>query len=86
MGTHITGSGREKRSKGLNAKPLIYLLVEIFILAIVVFLISFAEMKWLTVLSALLAIFLVIMSCIPRYRKVKSRQTSQKVHNSIHKI
>jgi len=79
---HITGSGqKERRHKGRNKQPEIYLGVEITLLALVVFLISFAGIKLLTVLSALAAIFFIIMSGIPRYRKIVARQTEHKVFN-----
>jgi len=86
MQTHITGSGtRERRAKGSNSKPKYYLAVEILLLALVVFFISFAKIKILTVASGLAAVFFIIMSSIPRYRKIVSRQTSLKVHNYIEK-
>jgi len=82
MQAHITGSGtRDRRAKGRNNKPKYYLAVEILLLALVVFFISFAKIKILTVASALAAVFFIIMSCIPRYRKVVARQTASKVHN-----
>ena len=82
MQAHITGSGKkERRTKGRNKKPEVYLSIEILLLSLFVFLISFIEMKLLTVISALGAIFIVIMSCYPRYKKVVSRQTEHKVFN-----
>jgi len=82
MQAHITGSGqRERRTKGRNKKPEIYLSVEIFLLALFVFFISFIEIKLLTVVSALGAIFIVIISCYPRYKKIVARQTDHKVYN-----
>ncbi len=82
MQTHITGSGkRERRSKGRNKKPEIYFAVEIMLLALVVFVISFANIKFLTVLSTLAAVFFIIQSCYPRYRKIVARQTDHKVYN-----
>ena len=82
MIAHMTGSGqRERRAKGRNNKPKVYLAVEILLLALVVFLISFAKIKFLTVLSALAAVFFVIMSCLPRYKKIMSRQSGHKVYN-----
>ena len=82
MEAHITGTGkRERRAKGRNKKPEIYLLIEILLLSLLVFLISFANIKLLTVLSAIAAIFFVLMSCIPRYKKIVARQESHKVYN-----
>ena len=82
MKAHITGSGqKERRSKDRNKGPEIYLAVEIILVAIVVFLISFADMKLLTVLSGLAAVYFVIMSCIPRYRKIIARQVKHKSYN-----
>ena len=82
MEAHITGIGkRERRAKGKNNKPKIYLAVEILLLSLLVFVISFADIKLLTVLSGLAAIFFVIISCIPRYRKIMARQTDHKVYN-----
>jgi len=82
MQAHITGTGkRERRSKGRNRKPEIYLSIEILLLALLVFLISFANIKLLTVISAVAAIFIVLMSCIPRYKKIVARQVAHKVYN-----
>ena len=83
---HVTGTGRSnRRAKGKNSKPLIYLMIEIFILSITVFFISFAQMPLLTVGSALGAIFFFVMSCLPRYKKVRTRQTEKHTHNNIHR-
>jgi uncharacterized membrane protein YhaH (DUF805 family) len=82
MQAHITGSGkRDRRLKGRNNRPKYYLAVEILLLALIVFFISFLKIKLLTIASALAAIFVIIMSCIPRYRRIVARQTAQKVHN-----
>ncbi|GEM_PF-5711621 len=82
MQAHITGSGqRERRVKGRNNRPKYYLTVEILLLALIVFFISFFEIKLLTIASALVAIFVIVMSCIPRYRRIIARQTELKVHN-----
>ena len=82
MQTHITGSGKkERRTKGRNKKPEVYFAVEIILLVLVVFFISFAKMKFLTIISALAAIFFVIMSSYPRYKKIVSRQEKHKVYN-----
>ena len=80
MKTHMTGV-KNKRAKGKNKKPEIYLLVEFLVLFLVVFFISFVNMKWLTILSAIVAIFIFIISCIPRYKKVHARQTEKHTHN-----
>ena len=75
MSIHISNIGqRDRRKKGNNNKPKIYLLVEIFLLALVVFLISLLKIKFITVLSALGALYLLMMSCLPRYSRVKKRQ------------
>ena len=85
MKTHITGTGMsDRRAKGKNSKPIIYIMVEMFILSITVFFISFAEIRWLTILSAVAAIFFFIISCLPRYRKIRARQTKKHTHNNIH--
>ena len=82
MQAHLTGSGkRDRRLKGRNNKPKYYLAVEILLLALIVFFISFLKIKILTIASALVAIFVIIMSCIPRYRRIVARQTALKVHN-----
>ncbi len=82
MEAHITGSGHsERRTKGRNNKPKIYLAIEIFVLALTVFFISFAKIKLLTVMSALVAIFVVLMSCLPRYKKIQARQTKKHTYN-----
>ena len=75
MFTHITGIGqRDRREKGRNNKPKVYLAVEIMLLSLVVFLISLIKIKFITVISALVAIYVLIMSCIPRYYRVVKRQ------------
>ncbi len=86
MKTHITGTGMSnRRAKGKNSKPMIYLMVELFILSITVFFISFAKMPWLTVASGVGAIFFFIMSCLPRYKKIRACQTERHTHNNIHR-
>ena len=83
--TYLTGTGRSnRRAKGKNSKPLIYLMVEIFILSLIVFLISLAKITLLTVASVLLAIFFFIISCLPRYKKIRARQTEKHTYNNIH--
>ena len=75
MFTHLTGIGqRDRREKGHNNKPKIYLLVEMLLLTLVVFLISLLEIKFITILSVLAAFYVLIMSCIPRYYRVMKRQ------------
>ena len=75
MFTHITGIGqRDRREKGRNNKPKVYFAVEIILLALVVFLISLMKIKFITVVSALVAVYVLIMSCIPRYYRVIKRQ------------
>ncbi|HIP18484.1 MAG TPA: hypothetical protein EYG78_04020 [Sulfurovum sp.] len=82
MKAHITGSGHtERRAKGRNNKPKIYFAIEVLILALTVFLISFAKIKILTVVSALVAVFVVIISCWPRYKKIEARQTEKHTYN-----
>jgi len=82
MKAHITGSGvTNRRAKGKNSKPLIYLMIEIFVLSLIVFFISFAKIKILTVVSGVVAIFVVLVSCLPRYKKVRARQTEKHTHN-----
>ena len=85
MKTHVTGIGmRDRRAKGKNLKPLIHLLVEFFVLTVVVFFISFAKIPLLTGISVLGAIFFFVISCLPRYKKVRVRQTDKSTHNNIH--
>ncbi len=75
MFTHFTGIGqRDRREKGHNNKPRLYLLVEVSLLALVVFLISLLKIKFVTIISAVVAIYYFIMSCLPRYLKVMKRQ------------
>jgi len=86
MEAHITGTGkRERRAKGRNHRPEYYLAVEVSLFVLLVFLISLAEIKLLTVLSALAAIFFILISSLPRYRKIVSRQTNHKVYNNTNK-
>ena len=85
MKTRITGTKvSNRRTKEKNSKPIIYLMIEIFILSIMVFFISFVKIPLLTVVSALGAIFIFVMSCLPRYKKVRARQTKKQIHNNIH--
>ena len=85
MKTHITGAGlSNRRAHGKNLKPFMYLLIEMIILALTVLLISLSKMPIVTVVSALGAVFFFIMSCIPRYRKIRARQTEEHTHNNIH--
>lgn len=65
---------RERRTKGRNSKPMIYLLVEAFILGLVIFFISLADIPTVTILAALAAIFCFMVSCLPRYRSIRRRQ------------
>ena len=75
MFTHITGIGqRDRREKGRNSKPKVYLFVEAMLLTLVVFLISLLEIKFVTVLSVLVALYIFMMSCLPRYYRVVKRQ------------
>ncbi|HIP28744.1 MAG TPA: hypothetical protein EYG82_06160 [Sulfurovum sp.] len=75
MFTHLTGIGRrDRREKGRTNKPKLYLFVEFALLAVVMFVISLFEIKFITVLVALVAIYVFIMSCLPRYAKIMKRQ------------
>jgi len=75
MATHITGIGhRNRRSKGKTNKPKIYLFVEFILLLLIVFVVSLLKLKFLTVLSAGVAIYFFNMSCLPRYAKIMKRQ------------
>ena len=86
MKTRVTGMGmRNRRAKGKNLKPLIYLLVEIVVVSVVVFLISLIKIPLLTGVSVLGAIFFLFVSCVPRYKKVRARQMEKHTHNNIHK-
>jgi len=85
MKTHVTGMGmRDRRAKGKNSKPMIRLLIEIFMLTLVVFFVSLVGVSILTGVSAFGAIFFFVMSCLPRYKKVRARQTKKYTHNNIH--
>jgi hypothetical protein len=71
MLTHITGIGqRDRRERGHNNKPKVYLLVEVLLLVLVVFLISLLEIKFITILSILGALYVLVISCLPRYYRV----------------
>ncbi|HHD78247.1 MAG TPA: hypothetical protein ENK98_01185 [Epsilonproteobacteria bacterium] len=75
MFTHITGIGqRDRREKGRNNQPKVYLAVEIILLSLVVFLMSLLKIKFITVISALVAVYVFIVSCIPRYYRAVKRQ------------
>ncbi len=75
MSTHITVMGqRDRREKGHNNKPKIYLFVELFLLVLVIFLISLLKIKFITILSILGALYVLIISCYPRYRRATKRQ------------
>lgn len=75
MLTHITGIGQsDRREKGRSNKPKVYLFVEFFLLSFVVFLISLVQIKFITVLSAVIALYVFMISCVPRYLKIMKRQ------------
>ena len=75
MSIRVTNIGqRDRREKGHNNKPKIYLLVEISLLVLVVFLISLLKIKFITILSVIGALYLFMMSCLPRYRRATKRQ------------
>ena len=74
----------DRRTPGKNLKPLMYLLIEMIILALTVFLISLLKIPIITVTYAGAAVFFFIMFCIPRYRKVRARQTEKHTNNNIH--
>jgi len=81
MKTHMTGV-KNRRAKGKNKKPEIYLLVEFLVLFFIVFIVSFMNIKWLTILSTVVAIFFFMVSCIPRYKKMHARQINKHTYNS----
>jgi len=66
----------ERRAKGRNSKPLTYLLSEAFILLLLVFFVSFADILPVTIMAALAAVFYFMVSCLPRYRGIKKRQVT----------
>jgi hypothetical protein len=75
MFTHITGIGqRDRREKGRNNKPKVYLFVEFLLLSLVVFLISLLKIKFVTILSVLGALYFFMIFCLPRYYKIMKRQ------------
>ena len=80
MRAHITGvsHNKERRAKGRNKKPEIYLTGEVLAMAVAVFMVSFLKIKLLTVLSVLAAIYFLLISSLPRYRRVVARQEAQK--------
>jgi hypothetical protein len=85
MKAHVTGFGsRDRRAKGRNRKPEAYLTGEILALVIVVFMLSFLKIKLLTVLSIVAAIYFVMVSSVPRYKRVVLRQEGQKAN--AHKV
>jgi uncharacterized membrane protein len=85
MKTHVTGIGmRDRRAKGKNSKPMIRLLIEVFMLTLAVFFVSLAGVQILTGASVFGAIFFFVLSCLPRYKKVRARQTEKHTHNNIH--
>ena len=85
MKTHVTGIGmRDRRVKGKNSKPMIRLLIEVLMLTLLVFFVSLAGIPTLTGASVFGIIFFFVISCLPRYKKVRARQTEKHTHNNIH--
>ena len=79
MYAHRTGTGhKDRRAKGRNRKPEIYLTGEVLAMAVAVFMVSFLNIKLLTVLSVVAAIYFLLISSLPRYRRVVARQEAQK--------
>lgn len=74
----------DRRAHGKNLKPFMYLLIEMIMLALTVFLISLLMIPIVTVVSVFGAVFFFIMFCIPRYRKIRARQTEKHSNNNIH--
>ena len=83
----ITGIGiRNRRAKGKNLKPIVFLILELLLLVLLVFVISYFEITFLTIVSALAAFYFFIMSSFARFRKIRFRQVHHHVHNNIDKI
>lgn len=74
----------DRRAQGKNLKPFMYLMIEMIMLALMVVLISLLKIPIVTVVSALMAVFFFIMFYIPRYRKIRARQTEKHTNNNIH--
>jgi len=81
MAGHLTGikHNKDRRAKGRNKKPELYLTGEILVLVIIVFMVSFLKIKLLTVVSVLAAIYFLVISSLPRYKRVVARQEAHKV-------
>ena len=85
MRAHITGTGhRDRRAKGRNRKPEFYLVGEILVMMIIVFMVTFLKIKLLTILSVLAAIYFLLISSLPRYKRIVARQEVHKVNT--HKV
>ncbi len=73
MKMHFTGYF-DRRVKGKNFKPLVFLLLETILLVLVAFIISSLEVKIVTILCVFLVLYFVIVSSLPRYLRSKNRQ------------
>ena len=85
MDTHWSGV-KDRRSKGRTKWPEIYLFVETVVLGVIWYVVYLLGYKVLTVITALVLVFYFMRSCIPRYKRVVSRQTAHKVINNAHKF
>lgn len=76
MQTYMNLGHIERREKGLHPKPLTFLFLEAFILVLIVFSVSFADINPVTLLAGLVAMYYFMTSCLPRYKAMKERQSS----------
>jgi len=62
------------RRRASGVKPFIYLMIEVIILGMICWFVSFLNILILTILVCLGAIYFFFISSLPRYSKVKKRQ------------
>ena len=64
MQNHIGIEHGERREKGIHSKPLTFLFLEVFILVLVVFSVSFFDITNVTLLAGLAAVYYFMISYI----------------------
>jgi prepilin signal peptidase PulO-like enzyme (type II secretory pathway) len=85
MDTHFSRV-RDRRSKGRTKWPEIYLGVEILAMLLIEYIVYMFGYKFLTILVALVLVFFLLISSIPRYKRVIARQERKKIINNSHRV
>jgi len=85
MDTHLS-RGKDRRAKGRTKWPEVYLGVEILVMIVIEYVVYLLGYKVLTIIMALVLIFIFLRSSIPRYKRVVSRQKPKKIINNAHRV